>query len=74
MAHKFPPWRRAILVPFWTLEIFLMLIMIALLVAGSMIIKDAYDSTSGLDQAVHNALNMYVGRSGVLPPAPFFIY
>jgi len=29
--HKHSPWRKSVLIPFWTLQLFFMLVMIALL-------------------------------------------
>lgn len=42
-GHKFPPWRRAILVPFWTLQLALMLGIIALLALATGVLATQYD-------------------------------
>ena len=69
-SHKYPPWRRAILVPFWTLQLLFMLIMIALLAfAVGILMKYDNNTDYGLgsydgavDQAV-DASKMYASLS-----------
>lgn len=67
-AHKYPPWKRAILVPFWTLQILFMLIIIGLLAlaVGVLLQYDENEdyglgsSDSAVDAAVNTSTKMYV--------------
>lgn len=42
-SHKYPPWRRVILVPFWTLQLLLMIIIVGLLATATAILNRQYD-------------------------------
>lgn len=66
MAHKFPPWRRIILVPFWTVQLLLMIIIIGLLATSTALLHKYYDkdadydvpNDADLDAAVNNLTKM----------------
>jgi hypothetical protein len=60
-SHKYPPWRRVILVPFWTLQILFMIIMIGILALAVGVLNAAYDPNKDYgfgsdDKAVDDAV------------------
>ena len=68
-GHKYPPWRRAILVPFWTLQTLFMIIIIGIFAFAVGYLQQNYDkntdygfgsSDDTVDEAVDIATNMFV--------------